>query len=369
MKTNRFAKNFKIALVGDVMCGDSFYAIGKGVASSIDRYGKTFMPPETAGYLKSHHAVLANIEAPLSDIGRNDLKLRTLHMRGRARFARHLGNWGISIANLANNHILEHGREAAVDCQMNLKNAGLITVGSGKNKDFTDGFDIETLPGTGRKIHILGLCLRREKYAFNGGGNTDQAIECVKKLTRAGKTVIVALHWGDELMDRPDLWQRKTAREFIDAGASVIAGHHPHVVQGFEMYKDRLIAYSLGNFVFDDFLPDCRWSMILSATLRNNIVIDLDYVPIEKDSCHRPHIQRNSRGKILKNEIKRRCDLLRPVQDDEVFSNSYRYDFIKKDSLARGMLKDHLRQNFREINPLYWPQIILRPIQRRLRIW
>ena len=91
-----------------------------------------------------------------------------------------------------------------------------------------------------------------------------------KKELHHQNLVIVSVHWGDELIDRPSMWQRLIAREFIGAGASLIVGHHPHVVQGVDSFDGALIAYSLGNFIFDfPQVNDCATFQLVFAFLRS----------------------------------------------------------------------------------------------------
>ncbi len=81
-------------------------------------------------------------------------------------------------------------------------------------------------------------------------------IETVEKLSESGHHVVVYAHWGEEFNVLSNTVQQQMARDWIDAGADMIIGSHPHVVQDFEVYKGRPIAYSLGNFVFDQNFND-----------------------------------------------------------------------------------------------------------------
>ena len=277
----------KIACVGDIMCGDSFYAVGHGVGSSLEKQKEDFLPAEVADFLRSHDLVLGNIECALSDVGRIDRKLRSIHMRGRPECAQYLAQWGITVASVANNHILEHGREAACDTVKQLRKAGMKIVGSGRDGTFQGGVQVAELVLSGQKIALIGTCFRREKYAFNGGTDLAETIETIQALFKENKLVIVSVHWGDEFIDRPSLEQKRIAQEFINAGATLIIGHHPHVVQGIEILNGRLVAYSLGNFIFDSFLEDTKWSVILTVEISGKDVVGWEYVPITRNGEHR----------------------------------------------------------------------------------
>jgi len=359
----------KIACVGDVMCGDSFYALGRGVASSLKKHGKRFLRPEIVNYLSRHDIVLCNVESILSNQGRKKHILRSIHMRGAPDAAEYLVGWGITVANVANNHILEHGYDAAVDTVNLLQSIGIKTIGAGWNGTFRRGNQVEEVTCFGHTIALIGVCFREEKYAFDGGAELDETIKVVKSLVKRDKIVMVSVHWGDELMNRPNTWQREIARELIASGSSVIVGHHPHVVQGIERINGGLVAYSLGNFIFDSFLKDTKWSMVLSITISGRKIVEWKCVPIEKDKEHRPLFAEGRRKSELNQEINRRCDLLKTNMATQLYQEEYDLDVKALDVQARRSLRRELLRGFLSISPVYWPQVLFRPIQRRLGVW
>ena len=359
----------KITVVGDVMCGDSFYALGRGVASSLDRYKNEFLPPEVIDYFSGRDLVIGNIECVLSDVGRKEHSLRSLHMRGRPKVAEYLAEWGITLAHVANNHILEQGYEAAVDTVRQLEKAGIRVVGAGKEGLFKPGIQIKEVVVENQIISVIGICLLKEKYSYDGGGELTELLDSASSLAAEGKTVIVSVHWGDELMDRPSLWQRKTARQMVESGVSLIVGHHPHVVQGIETIDGGLVAYSLGNFVFNSFLSPTQWSLILNVTISGKEIIQWDYIPIEKDDDHRPRLAQEARKKELEAEIQRRCSLLKCTTPSDQFERQYQSDRKRLRSGARRELWLELAKRMFTLKCVYWPQLFLRPIQRRLGIW
>lgn len=362
-------KEIKIACVGDIMCGDSFYSLGVGVASSLDKYGKDFLPSEIVDFLSKHDIVLCNNECVLSDLGREEYSVRSLHMRGRASAAQHLSSWGIKIANLANNHILEHGYDTAIDTVRNLEGAGIKTIGAGGNKLFQRGLQIEEIVCGENTLVFLGMCLQPEKYAFNGGVELHEVVNAIKNMTMHNKIVCVSIHWGDEFIDRPSISQKKAAQLMIKAGATMIIGHHPHVVQGIQDLGGHLIAYSLGNFIFGGFWEDAKWSIVLSVTISGNKIIEWQYIPIEMDSECRPRFAISDRKIRLECEIGRRCDLLTQEISDKCYQKQYEVDLISLGINAKRKLYLKLLKNTLCINPIYWPQILWRPIQRRIGLW
>ena len=347
------------------MCGDSFYALGSGVASKLEKYGRNFLTEDIAKHLYRHDIVCCNVECVLSDINRNNYSLRSVHMRGRPQAAKYLADWGINIANVANNHILEQGYEAAVDTVANLQKAGINVAGAGKDDEFMQGVQLTDLEVSGRHIAFLNLCLLDEYYAFNGGVSLEQATDSIWQLRSQGKSVIVSVHWGNELMDRPDSQQKFTARKLVEAGALLVIGHHPHVVQGIEEVNGGLIAYSLGNFIFDSFWKDSSWSFILSVTLEGDTIVDWQCVPVEKDPEHRPQLTQGYRKEQFKKEFGRRCSLLNSEHSDQQYLHEYK--MLRE--RARRQLHHELLKNTIAIDPVFWPQILYRFIRRRIGRW
>ncbi len=358
----------KIACVGDTMCGDSFNLLGCGVASSIDKYGSDFLPADIVNIFSSHDIVLCNVESVLSDIGRKENSLRSLSMRGRPQTATHLAKWGITAAHVANNHILEQGLDAAVDTVNQLQKAGIKIVGGGKDGRFQPGIEAVRMNIGGQPVAIIGACLHNGSYAFRS--KLGEVLQIIKTEADEDNLVIVSIHWGDELIDRPSIRQKQTAKQFINAGALLVIGHHPHVVQGINASDNALIAYSLGNFIFDGHCEATAWSIILSVTILDKNVIKWEAIPIISDKDYRPFPAQCEQKNQLHKEIMRRCHLanLQSV-DAEKYEKEYTSELKTLESKSRHNLWFDIAKRFIHYRPIYWPQILLRPIQRRLGIW
>jgi poly-gamma-glutamate synthesis protein (capsule biosynthesis protein) len=358
----------KIACVGDTMCGDSFHLLGCGVASGLDKFGSDFLPREIVDVFASHDMVLCNLECVLSDIGRQQNSLRSLHMRGRPTTAAYLAKWGVTVAHVANNHILEQGLESAVDTVQQLEKAGVKTVGAGKNGRFQMGNEPLSMRFGDQPVAVIGACFHNGKYAFNS--NLDNVIQTIEAKAAKDNLVIVSVHWGDELIDRPSIWQRKVARQFADAGALLIIGHHSHVVQGIDSADNFLVAYSLGNFIFDSHFKDTDWSIILSIIIADKRIIKWEAIPILRDEDYRPILATGEMKNELHKETMRRCDILRqqPI-GTERYEKEYTSELKTLETQSRHSLWLDIAKRFVHYQPIFWPQILLRPIQRRLGIW
>ena len=185
----------------------------------------------------------------------------------------------IDAVSVANNHSGDYGKEAFAEQLQILKERGVPYFGGGM--DFAEAHRPLILERNGLKIAILGYN-NVELRSYEAGPDTpglawielDQLAADVRAAREQADIVVVYPHWGYDYMFWHAEDQAEIARVAIDAGADLVVGNHPHVTQPVEIYKDRLIAYSLGNFVFDDFVdvgPDlqeaARISWVLTVTV------------------------------------------------------------------------------------------------------
>lgn len=166
---------------------------------------------------------------------------------------------GVDVATVANNHALDFGVDAFTDSLDTLDQAGIARVGGGRTLSEAKAPVIRTVGDS--TVGILGAS-RVIPVSSWAAGNArpgmftayDQAplLNEISDLSSQCDYTVVYLHWGIEKDEYPQEYQRKLAYACIDAGADLVVGSHPHVLQGFETYKGKLIAYSLGNFLFSN---------------------------------------------------------------------------------------------------------------------
>jgi len=97
---------------------------------------------------------------------------------------------------------------------------------------------------------LIGDCTVVGENTTQTAGVAERVLAEIKRVKKVDNIVVVVMHWGSELDPTPRPWQQAMGRKFIDAGADAVVGHHPHVIQGIELYRGKTIAYSLGNFAF-----------------------------------------------------------------------------------------------------------------------
>ena len=196
---------------------------------------------------------MVNLEGPVTRGGRKVEK--EFNFKIPPKYLQTIVNGGIDIVSIANNHIFDFGSEGLIETIQFLDSVGIKHVGAGKGleearrpvifelKGMRIGFLAYFGLGTfGANKNDPRVAPRLERYIA----------EDIKKLKQEHLTdyVVVNFHWGIEKAIYPSEWQLKLAHRAIDAGADLIVGHHPHVLQGIERYKKGVIAYSLGNFIF-----------------------------------------------------------------------------------------------------------------------
>ena len=164
----------------------------------------------------------------------------------------------IQIVNLGNNHILNFGQTGLTQTKFYLDQADIKYFGDigRSNRDFS------------LVKHIRGYTIGLVNYNQFAEGSRERTIKELYRLAPSVDTLIVYTHWGTEYMPVSEPTIKKLARELVDAGANLIVGSHPHVVQDHELYMDTPIYYSLGNMVFDQyFQPEVRQGLLLKVEI------------------------------------------------------------------------------------------------------
>lgn len=199
---------------------------------------------------------MVNLEFPFSLRG---TKMEDKQYTFRADPARVtiLNEMGIDVVSLANNHTLDFGTEALLDTIATLDNAQILSVGAGA--DLEQAKSPATMNVNGKSIAFLGASRvipvtewNATKYSPGVFTTYDPTalIEEIKLAKQANDFVVVYVHWGIEKKEYPEEYQREMAKQYIDAGADIVIGSHPHVLQGIEYYNGKAIVYSLGNYIF-----------------------------------------------------------------------------------------------------------------------
>ena len=240
-----------LSFAGDIM-------LDRGVESSVlKNFGgdsSALFEKINARFLKNADLSFANLEGTISDQGTDMKSLYSFRMDPGAAPA--LASAGLDVLSLANNHIGDWGRSAYIDTLARLKENEIHYAGGGINE-----VEAETpviIEKNSTKIGFLAFSDVGPAWMEAKGETAGILLasdprfdEIIQNAARQVDFLIVSFHWGDEYKDKHNIRQEYLAHRAVDNGAKIIIGHHPHVAQDTEVYKDAFIAYSLGNFIFD----------------------------------------------------------------------------------------------------------------------
>jgi len=245
MKQN---ETIRISLIGDIFPGELTYTQNYGIRTQFEMNKGLPWKGKIREIIGENDLAIGNLESPLLE--KADSIKKTFF--GEPEFPFFLKQCGINFINIANNHILEHGKLGFSHTIQVLEKAKFGVVGY--MKDSKSNIVYEDVKGL--KIAIAGFSNVDLQLIQNDGHfailNEDNVLNTLREMEQQSADLkILCFHWGNEYVHIPSLEQRKMAYKFIDNGADIIAGHHPHVIQPYEKYKNGHIFYSLGNFMFD----------------------------------------------------------------------------------------------------------------------
>ncbi len=260
------SKELTIRLTGDIM-------LDRGVEYSVNKnFGGDFRQLFTnLSSYKDTDIFFANLEGPVSRVGTDSHK--TYSFRMDPKVLPMMADVGLDIVSFANNHVGDWGVEAFTDSLKELKNSNILYTGAGLDKQ--EAIEPTILERKGLKVGFLGFSdvgptwLSLEQTNGAGINTLNDALfdEQVKNAAAKVDILIVSFHWGLEYSQITER-QKEFAHRAIENGAKIVAGHHPHVIQPLEVYKGGLIAYSLGNFIFDQgFSKETMRGLTLEVTI------------------------------------------------------------------------------------------------------
>jgi hypothetical protein len=283
----RISKVVTVAAAGDVNLGD-------GVTPYLTRNGIDYPWTDAAAIFKSADIAFANLECAIASCG-SPVPGKEFCFRGPPESAPGLATAGIDVVSLANNHSKDYGAAALQETFVRLRECGILWCGAGENS--SEAYSPASIQIRDRKVSFVAfnsiVPAGWPATAFAPGCATTYDSDVVARVIRDAAEesdyVVASFHWGIELQTAPNSSQESLARLAVDSGADLVLGHHPHVVQGFELYKNRLIAYSLGNFVFSPPREISARTLALTATIGPGGLIQARVVPMFIRSC-RPEV-------------------------------------------------------------------------------
>lgn len=294
-QTSTYDKTYnslKIMAAGDIL-------LARGVDSRLKKNNLSYSYPfeEVASILRKGDIVFGNLESPITT---NQSHLAGITEKGgkyifssNPESVAGLTYAGFNILNIANNHILDYYEKGLMDTIDILDKHNIAHSGAGKNLD--EARKLAIIEKNGIKVGVLSYTDMAEitykgnpPLKFAAGQNKigvsplikESVLSDIYRVRGDVDLLIVSLHWGiEESFVIPER-QREFAHTILDHGADAILGHHPHQFQGIEIYKEKPIVYSLGNFLFDQNDPENQEGFIVELDYKYNKLVDFNAVPI-----------------------------------------------------------------------------------------
>jgi len=277
------SRRVNLQAVGDMM-------LARSVGEQVLDKGPGIVFAGVQSVLDSADVLVGNLECTLTSNSNPLPKRYTFAAPPEA--ARALSLAGFDVLSLANNHSMDFGSPGLFDTFANLGQFGIAGVGAGAND--ADAHAPVILERNGLRLAFLAyLDVPKEYDGFDNQasiatttqpgvswGTLDVIRTDVAAARLQSDLVIVMLHSGIEIMDKPTANQQAEALAAIDAGAALVIGSHSHSLQPIEWYHGGLIVYSLGNFVFDEYLGVLNATIILRVVLTPNGVESYEWVPV-----------------------------------------------------------------------------------------
>lgn len=246
--------SFTISAVGDCTFGtDENFAYEGSMPAKYDEVGDfNYFFENVKSVFEADDLTIVNFEGTLTDSTTREDK--QFAFKADKSYAEILTDGFVEAANLGNNHSKDYGEQSYNDTMDALDEAGITNFGY-------DRVAIKKVKGI--KVGLVGTYVLAD-----GLGVKDSMEKNIQDLKDEGAQVIIAsFHWGEEKAEYPNDVQVELAHAAIDAGADLVLGHHPHVLQGIEQYKGKNIVYSLGNFCFGgNMYPSDMDTMIFQQT-------------------------------------------------------------------------------------------------------
>nr|PZN35965.1 MAG: hypothetical protein DIU70_14910 [Bacillota bacterium] len=253
---SRPSRPVTLAAVGDVM-------LARRVGERIREEGPAYPVALVADRLAAADIALGNLESPIGVRG-EPIPGKGIWFRADPAAVEALTRAGFDVLSVANNHILDYGLENFAETLAHLEAAGIAAVGGGPDLAAARRPVIREVAGL--RFAFLAYSQFADlfwswedpfRFAATedraGVAPLDEAIleEDIPRARAEADVVVVTVHWGEEYQNVPTPEQVRLARRMVDLGADLVLGHHPHAVQGFEIYRGGFIAYSMGNFIMD----------------------------------------------------------------------------------------------------------------------
>ncbi|MCX5797645.1 MAG: CapA family protein [Elusimicrobia bacterium] len=287
----------RFCAVGDVL-------LDREPRKIIERDGVEAPLRAVSGLIRGHDLAFCNLECPASAAGSPLPKNYSFHAKPAYLEALRLA--GFNLVSMANNHSIDWGREALLETKDNIAKHGMVPLGAGPDQKQAQE------PVMVKKGGLTFAFLANEDMLLEGivslpdrpaaaAASVEELVASIQRARRSADFVVVSEHWGAEFQEEPTWNQVEKAHRLIDAGADLVLGHHPHVLQSIELYRGKYIVYSLGNFLFDQKQESRSQSLVFDCEFDSGGIRNVGFTPVYVEHYQpRPATAEESRAIIAR---------------------------------------------------------------------
>lgn len=305
------SKMHTLVAVGDIM-------LSGRAKSFLDEkgYAYPFQDTRLARIVSEADVAFANLEYPITHQGQA-FENKQYTYRGSIDSLAAIHQSGFDLLSLANNHIMDYGREGLVETMHACRDLKLIRAGAGTQ--LKDARRLRIFKHHGIRYGLLAYSLTYPiefwATAHNAGTAYGERKYLEEDIPRAASQVdilIVSFHWGEELNPQPKAYQIELAHLAADLGATVVLGHHPHVPQPIEIYRGTPIFYSLGNYAFGSMSAHTPISFVAQIRFSGCKPVLVTLYPINVNNLDVHFQPRSVRGRAARDIITHLQDISAP---------------------------------------------------------
>jgi len=277
-----------LGFVGDIM-------IDREVLGSLNRYGAgdyAFIFEKIRPTLEQFDWLFGNLEGPVSEKTEQCGSIYSFQMKPVVLPV--LQAVGFKAFSLANNHLFDYCESAFIDTLNNFASSSLIYIGAGRTEE--EAFEPKIVNIKNLKVALLGMTefastWMKASETKPGLAMIDETKMCqsLERVKGQADITVVSFHFGEEYKLEPNEYQKRIAEKALDCGANIVVGHHPHVSQPLVSNEKGYIAYSLGNFVFDQsFSSETMKGNILKVVIKDKKLQTVEYLPYRLNKFYQP---------------------------------------------------------------------------------
>ena len=281
---------------------------GFGVSGVVGSMGSGLLRG-IAPFFKASDFGFVNLESPLT-YGGDPQGWKDVVIKGNPALAPAIAKSGINVVTMANNHAGDMGDSGLLDSFKYCKKAGITVVGAGKNlKAAQAGAVLETDGATAAFLGFSDVlpagypATSTSPGTSPGRANINAVKANIRAAAKKADYVFVGWHWNFEYKRAPSYLESSEGKAAIDAGADIVFAHHPHLLDGVQVYHGGLICYSLGNLVFSGFAGETAQTMLVKAKVTPH-AIDAKLIPVQISGSGVPTVATGSTGLSILQRVK-----------------------------------------------------------------